>query len=123
MKMMLKQKKLREINNLHPSLKFTIKRESDNSLPFLDMKIVRSATKLSSTWYTKSTDTGLIMNFHSLVSRKYERSVVSGLIHRIYRACSSWSYFHESVEKAKSLLEKNQYPPSFYEPVIANTLC
>jgi len=41
------QTKMTEINGLHPALKFTI-----------DMKIIREERKLSSTWYTKPTDTG-----------------------------------------------------------------
>ena len=85
------------------------------------MKIERNSTKLSSTWYTKSTDTGLTMNFHALAPKKYKRSVVIGVIHRIHRSCSSWSNVHESVEEAKTLLEKNRYPPSFYEPLISKT--
>ena len=86
------------------------------------MKIIRKNYRLESTWYTKPTDTGLIMNFHALAPMKYKRSVVSGLVHRIYRACSSWKHFHESVEKAKDILLKNQYPPSFFEPIIKDTL-
>ena len=33
------ERKLEEINNLHPSLKFTIERENEGTLPFLDMLI------------------------------------------------------------------------------------
>ena len=63
------------INDLHPSLKFTIERENelDHSIPFLDMKIYNNNGTLCSTWYTKPTDTGLIMNFHSLAPKKYKR--------------------------------------------------
>ena len=45
-----------EINSYHPALKFTIEKETDNALPFLDMKIIRKDCKLSST--KKPTDTG-----------------------------------------------------------------
>ena len=114
--------KLSEINNFHPSLTFTIERESEGTLPFLDMKIINCDGVLSSTWYTKPTDTGLIMNFHSLAPRKYKRAVVSGFVHRIYRACSNWTLFHESLERAKTTLQNNQYPPLFYEKIIHETL-
>lgn len=114
--------KLKEINELHPSLKFTIEEEINGSISFLDMKISRVNGKLSSTWYTKPTDTGLTMNFHSLAPLKYKRSVVAGLVHRIFRSCSTWNNFHNSLEKAKSLLCNNQYPPAFYEPIIKRTL-
>ena len=114
--------KLNEINDLHPNLKFTIERENNNSLPFLDMKIIHSENGLSSTWYTKSTDTGLTLNFHALAPSKYKRSVVSGMVYRIFNACSSWQNFHLSLQKAKKMLENNQYPVSFYEPIIEKTI-
>ena len=105
--------KLMEINSLHPNLKFTSEVEQQQSqvpqsrIPFLDMCIMHDnmTGQLSSTWYNKPTDTGLIMNYHALAPKRYKRSVVSGFVHRIHRACSSWHYFHESLEKAKRILE------------------
>jgi hypothetical protein len=47
---------------------------------------------------------------------------VSGFVYRIHRACSTWDLFNKSLEKAKRILEKNQYPPDFYEPIIEKTL-
>ena len=85
--------KLMEINSLHPNLKFTMEteqREAEShhgSLPYWDMKVMhdRRNGMLSSTWYNKPTDTGLILNYHSLAPKRYKRSVVSGFVHRIYR--------------------------------------
>ena len=114
--------KLSKINALHPNLCFTIKRETEGKLPFLDMELIHSGPQISSTWYSKPTDTGLILNFHALAPRRYKRSVVSGFVHRIFRACSTWKLFHASIQKAKVILEHNQYPPSFYESIIKQTL-
>ena len=75
-----------------------------------------------SPFHNKPTDTGLIMNFHALAPKRYKWSVVSGFVYRIYRACSNWKHFHTSLEKAKRILERNQYPPDFYEPIIKKTL-
>ena len=75
--------KHREISNFHPCLKFTIEKEVNGELSFLDMKVIRNEGKLSSTWYTKPTDTGLIMNFHSVSPLKYTKSVVTGFVYRI----------------------------------------
>ena len=58
------------------------------------------------------------MNFHALAPLKYKRSVVSGFVHRIFRACSTWENFHTSLEKAVQVLRNNQYPANFYEPLI-----
>ena len=48
--------------------------------------------------------------------------MVIGFVHRIFRACSEWKYFHESIERAKSILLKNQYPPKFSDRLIKDTI-
>ena len=117
------ESKLSDVNSLHDNLKFTIERENEqNQIPFLDMLIIRDVNRLSSTWYTKPTDTGLTMNYHALAPMKFKRGNVIGLIHRIYRSCSNWTHFHDSIKKAKILLENNQYPPIFYENLIEQTI-
>ena len=80
---------LMSINNMHPSLKFTMEREENGKITFLDMKILNTKEKLSSTWYTKPSDLGLMMNYHALAPKRYKRSVVSGYVHCIYLSCSS----------------------------------
>ena len=43
---------------------------------------------------------------------------MSGLVHRIVRACSNWKNFHNSITKAKMILQNNQSSLSFVEPII-----
>ena len=69
----------------------------------------------------KPTDTVLIINYHAIAPRRYKRSVVTGLVHRIFRACTDWELFDESLARAKQTLEHNQYPPEFYNPIISST--
>ncbi len=83
------QEKLREINNLHPNLKFTLEIEENGRIAFLDIQIIHTDNIPSSTWYLKPTDTGLIMNYHSLAPKRYKKSVVQSFVHRIHRTCSS----------------------------------
>ena len=116
------ENKLAEINNYHSSLAFTAEKEEGGELPFLDCKLINHDGCLSSTWYCKPTDTGLIMNFHALAPMKYKRACVTGFVYRVYRACSSWENFHESIKKTKTILLKNQYPPRFTERIIHDTL-
>ena len=44
--------------------------------------------------------------YHALASNEYKLLVVSGLVHRIYRPCSSWKHVHDKV--------KNEYTSSFF---------
>ena len=101
--------KVKSINNLHPSLKFTYEEECENRISFLDMRIIHSGNNLSSTWFQKKSHTGLTMNYYALAPTKYKKSVVSALVHRIFPACSSWQHFHEGLVKGKSMLARNQY--------------
>ena len=122
------EEKLAEINNLNPALDFTAEREQrevgerKSNITVLDLKIINDAGNLSSTWYSKPTDTGLVLNYHALAPRRYKKSVVAGFVARIHRACSTWEHFHQSLEKAKVILENNQYPPSFYNPIISDAI-
>ena len=45
-----------------------------------------------------------------------------GLVHRIYRTCSSWQLFDRAIEEAKIILHNNQYSLSFIEDIINSTL-
>ena len=100
--------------------------EQDGKLSVLDMLIIRGGVSLSSTWYNKLTDTVLLMNYHDSIMLWHQgnikRSVAAGFVYRIYCACSSWKIFSDSLEKAKCILEKNQYPSDFYEPIIEQAL-
>ena len=53
---------------------------------------------------------------------KYKRSVMIGMVHRIYRACSSWTYIHQGLEEAKLTLLNNQYPLPLIETTFNQTL-
>ena len=69
------QTKLNEINKLHKNLTFTSEQETEKKVSFLDMVIINNKGTLSSKWFRKATDTGLIMNFHSLAPLKYKKSI------------------------------------------------
>ena len=114
--------KLEELNSLHPLQSFTVERETNGTIPFLDMKITHIEKRIESSWYTKDTDTGLLMNFHALAPLKYKKPVVIGMIHRIFRACSTYKTFHEGLERAKMILNRNQYPEQLVDSIVRDTL-
>ena len=66
----------------------TGEKECNGILPALDTKLMNKEGTLSATWYSKPTDTGLVMNYHALAPVKYKKAVVIGFGHRIFRACS-----------------------------------
>ena len=96
--------------------------EANDSILFLDMKLTREDNVGTTQWYSKPTDTGLLMSFRALAPNKYKQNIVQGAIHRINHATSSWKLFHTGIEKLTSVLEANQYPPSFYVPLVRTTI-
>ena len=113
----------RQINALHSNLKFTYELESEiGQIPFLDMLLTHEGNSVTSQWFIKPSNSGLILNFYSFAPGRYKRSVVRSMVYRIFNSCSNWSLFHKSAEKGKRILENNQYPVWFYEKVFHETL-
>ena len=112
------------VNTMHKNLKFTLEHPDNNSsIVFLDMKIIRHQDgRLTSRWYRKLTDTGVLLNFHSLCPDLYKRSLIAGMIHRIFATTSNWTLFSDSLLEAHGILQNNQYPKHFIQRVTNFTL-
>ena len=54
---------LKHINSYHGNIKFTVEKETNNTLPFFDILIHKDATKFSTSLYRKPTITGLYIAF------------------------------------------------------------
>ena len=113
---------LERVNKLHQNIEFTIERQENGSLPFLDMRVKQTGADVDTTWYRKPTDTGLTLFFRALAPMRYKKNTVRGTVHRVFNASSNWYAFTESITEVGSMLEKNQYPPQFYDSIIRETL-
>ena len=65
---------------------------------------------LESEWFTKPTDTGIIMNWYAIAPLRYKKNLISGFVNRIWSATTSYDAFVRGCEKAKIILTNNQYP-------------
>ena len=80
---------LGHLSSCHPALKFTIEEESNDCLPFLDVKVLRNIDgSISTRIYHKPTWTGQYTNFHSFVPISVKRNIVRNLFNRIARLSS-----------------------------------
>ena len=70
---------------------------------------------VESEWFTKPTDTGIVMNWNSIAPLKYKRNLVSGFVNRIWSATTTYDAFMRGCEKAKVILSKNQFPKSWID--------
>ena len=65
---------LSTLNEIHPSISFTMELKKNEKLPFLGMEIIRNSTRLDTKVYRKPTDAGLLLHYNSHVDMKYSIS-------------------------------------------------
>ena len=111
------QQFLQYINQIHPSLKFTIDTEHNNSLNFLDISIIRSSSSsfFSTNVYRKSCFTCLGLNFHSFSPDIYKFNSCKTLIHRAYMLCSNWFHFSSEITALEKYFKQNCYPSTIFQ--------
>ena len=111
------------LNKRHPTIKFTIEKQINHSIAFLDV-FISGINNQNLTFQTsdKLTYTGLLLNFKSFPSFSYKISLIKCLIERSFKICNNWNSFHNDIENIKSNLIKNAYPPSLIDKVIKKYL-
>ena len=83
------------LNSFDTEIIFTSEEETNNSIAFLDILISRAPSNspkssLSTTIYRKATYTGLLTKWQSFVPKSYKVSVVSTMVYRAIKICSSF---------------------------------
>ena len=91
---------LQVLNNMHPSLSFTMELEHDGSIPFLS---TRCGGTLTTEVYKKPTDTGLLLHFQSHVDSRYKKGLVNTMVNRAYRLSSTKEGFAKECNKLRTM--------------------
>lgn len=77
-------KVLNTFNNVHHKIQFTMEREVEGKLPFLDVLVIRKPEgTLFFDWYNKPTSSGRILSYLSDHNFRYKLAVIKGLIHKV----------------------------------------
>ena len=83
------------LNHRHPNIKFTIEKQNNHPIAFLDVFISGINNQyLTLKTYHKSAYTGLVLNFKSFISFSYKISLIKCLIDSSFKICSNWNSFH-----------------------------
>ena len=84
-------------------MEFTVERLDNGSNPFLDMLVALQEGIVSTAWYQKPTDTGLILLFRSLAPTIFKKNIIQGTVHRIFNATSNWQNFDDVLCRAQMI--------------------
>ena len=110
------------INCRHKKIKFTIEKENNKFLSFLDILIENEGNRFSTSVYRKKTSIALLTQFHSFTPMSYKIGLIRCLIHRAFKISISYIICHNELEKIKILLQKNMYPKSVIDNQIKTFL-
>ena len=91
-------------------LMFTLEKPDDKGcIVFLDRKTQRDVEgSLSSQWDRNETDTGVLLNFYASSLDIYKRSIVAGMLQRIYMTTSNWKNFKNAILEAHNIFRNNK---------------
>ena len=98
------------INNLYPSLKFTVEYEKDGKLPFLDVLIHNNNTHLDYSVYRKPTNSDMYLHYYSFSSFDVKMGVAHGLFLRALRICKNDNYLNIEINYIFKTLSALAYP-------------
>ena len=108
------------LNSINPSIQFTLEKESNNQLPFLDVLVTRSVNgTISTSIYKKDTHTDQYLNFNSYQPVEHKAAVIKTLIHRAKEIPSNEQLKEIEISKVKHSLRKNAYPSQFINKIVA----
>ncbi len=99
------------LNNIHPSIKFTIEQENDQlSLSFLDIALTRNPDgSLKHSVYRKPTHTDRYLNYRSFHHPQIKSSVSKTLVNRAYNVCDKES-INKELAHLNVVLQQNGFP-------------
>ena len=101
---------LDHVNSIRPSIQFTIEKEQDNKLPFLDVLVTCTEQGFRSSVYRKPTFTRQYLNFNS--HHPYKKGIVRCLQHRAKTISSDTDAYQEEMISLRHNLHRNNYPES-----------
>ena len=98
-----------KLNLLHPALKFTVEKEQNNSLTFLDVLVEKEGTGFLTSVYRKPMFTGQYIRWNSFSPKTRKISLIKTLVHRALMICSK-TKLGSVLDKIKQLFIENGYP-------------
>ncbi|XP_076034214.1 uncharacterized protein LOC143021003 isoform X1 [Oratosquilla oratoria] len=97
------------LNEVEPTIQFSLKEEIHNSLPFLDTNIFKYGNQLEFKVYRKPTNKKYLIHFYSHHDIRTKIGVVIGIFLRAFRICSA-KYLEEECRFIKETFLTLKFP-------------
>ena len=105
------------LNQCHRNIKFTVEREENRGINFLDISVKRvpETNEILTQTFRKKTYTGLLMKHNSFTHSKYKTGLIQCLLFRALKICSKIGPFLDEIAYLKSIFIKNRFPLDLFE--------
>ena len=98
------------LNTIHPCIKFTLETETNNSLPFLDIRLTKSNNRLHFNIYRKPTTTKHVIPFDSSSPLTHKLAAFRALFNRLLNIPLNQTAYQEELSNIFYLAESNKFP-------------
>lgn len=96
-------------NSYHTKLQFTHECEINNSLNFLEVKLIKYNNKLLTDWYHKDTFSGRILDYKSQHPYAQKRAMIFSMVDKVM-LLSEKQFHHKNFKLVTNILQDNNYP-------------
>ena len=110
---------LLRINSCHPALQFTIEKEEDKKINFLDMTVYHKDNVLRTKWYVKPTNTLLYTHQSSVSPTSYKKNAIRALYVRSQKLTTDNEEKFKAKQLVKNIFLKNGYSERYIEQVFS----
>ena len=112
---------LLKLNSIHPSIQFTIEKQEDNRINFLDMTVYHENKTLHTKWHVKPTNTFVYSHFNSASPASYKQNAIRALYIRSQKLTTDSEEKSAVKQLVKNILLKNGYSGKYIERVFSLT--
>lgn len=107
-------------NSINVNIQFTVEKEKDFAVPFLDTLVIRDQRVVRTDWYVKPMASGRYINYHSYHPMKMKINTVLNMRRRIWQL-SHPIYRLNNLNKLVSIMLHNSFPRPLLNKLIYST--
>ena len=108
---------LQSLNAIHPSIKFTMEKENNGRIPFLDTLVERKGAGLEFRVYRKPTNKDDFIHFYSAHPHNIKTQCVLGFLLRAHRICDA-AHLEDEIKYIVDAFRELRYPGALLRKLI-----
>lgn len=107
-------------NSVDNKIQFTVEKENNNAVPFLDMLLIREEQVVRTDWYTKPSASGRYINYRSYHSTKMKINTVLNMKRRVWEL-SHPLYRLNNLTRLSNIMQMNSFPKKLINKLLYST--